>query len=68
MTALRQQYIDDLKLRNFSAGTIKVYVHAVEKFARFLKRSPDDATVEDVSTVNGGLRKPPRGYWLSGGD
>ena len=48
MSALRQQYIDDLKLRNFSAGTIKVYVHAVERFARFLKRSPDDSTVEDV--------------------
>ena len=48
MTALRQQYIDDLKLRNFSAGTIKVYVHAVERFSRFLKRSPGDATVEDV--------------------
>ena len=48
MTPLRQQYIDDLKLRNFSAGTIKVYVHAVERFARFLKRSPEDATVEDV--------------------
>ena len=48
MTPLRQQYIDDLKLRNFSAGTIKVYVHAVERFARFLKRSPDHATVEDV--------------------
>lgn len=48
MTPLRQQYIDDLKLRNFSAGTIKVYVHAVERFARFLKRSPCDATAEDV--------------------
>ena len=48
MTPLRQQYIDDLKLRNFSAGTIKVYVHAVERFARFLKRSPGDATAEDV--------------------
>ena len=48
MTALRQQYIDDLKLRNFSAGTIKVYVHAVERFSRFLKRSPGDAIVEDV--------------------
>jgi len=48
MTPLRQQYVDDLKLRNFSAGTIKVYVHAVERFARFLNCSPDHATVEDV--------------------
>ena len=48
MSALRQQYVDDLKLRNFSSGTIKVYVHAVERFSRFLKRSPSDATAEDV--------------------
>ena len=48
MTPLRQRFIDDLRLRNFSAGTIKVYVHAVERFARFLNRSPADATAEDV--------------------
>ena len=48
MTPLRQQYVDDLKLRNFSAGTIKVYVHAVELFARFLGRPPVEATGEDV--------------------
>jgi integrase/recombinase XerD len=48
MTPLRQRYIDDLRLKNFSSMTIKVYVHAVEKFARFLGRSPDKATAEDV--------------------
>ena len=48
MTPLKKQYVDDLKLRNFSTSTIKVYVHAVERFARFFKRTPDEATVEDV--------------------
>lgn len=48
MTPLRRRYIDDLRLRNFSEGTIKRYVYAVEKFARFLNRSPVDATAEDV--------------------
>ncbi len=62
MTPLRQQYIDDLKLRNFSAGTIKVYVHAVERFARFLERSPGDATAEDikrflVAEINRGMSR-----------
>jgi site-specific recombinase XerD len=48
MTRLRQRFIDDLRLKNFSESTIKVYVQAVEKFARFLGRSPDDSTAEDV--------------------
>ena len=48
MTPLRQRFIDDLRLKNFSDGTIKVYVHAVEKFSRFLGRSPDESTAEDV--------------------
>ena len=48
MTPLRQRFIDDLRLKNFSDGTIKVYVHAVEKFSLFLGRSPDESTAEDV--------------------
>ena len=48
MTPLRQRFIDDLRLKNFSESTIKVYVHAVEKFARFLGRSPDESTAQDV--------------------
>ncbi len=48
MTPLRQRYIDDLRLKNFSPGTIKVYVHAVAKFARHFGCSPDTLTAEDV--------------------
>ena len=48
MTPLRQRFIDDLRLKNFSDSTIKVYVQAVEKFAKFLGRSPDESTAEDV--------------------
>ncbi len=48
MTPLRQRFIDDLRLKNFADSTIKVYVQAVEKFARFLGRSPDKSTAQDV--------------------
>ena len=48
MTPLRQRYIEDLCLKNFSSKTIKVYVHAVAKFARHFGRSPDQLSQEDV--------------------
>jgi integrase/recombinase XerD len=48
MTPLRQRYIEDLRLKNFSPKTIKVYVHAVAKFARHFGRSPDQLSQEDV--------------------
>ena len=48
MTPLRQRYIEDLRLKNFSPGTIKVYVFAVAKFARHFGRSPDTLSGEDV--------------------
>jgi len=48
MNPLRQRYIDDLRLKNFSPGTIKVYVHAVAKFARHFGQPPDTLSGEDV--------------------
>jgi len=48
MTPLRQRYIEDLRLKNFSPKTIKVYVHAVAKFAKHFARSPDQLNQEDV--------------------
>jgi site-specific recombinase XerD len=48
MTPLRQRYIEDLRLKNFSPKTIKVYVHAVAKFARHFGRSPEQLSQEDV--------------------
>lgn len=48
MTPLRKRYIDDLRLKNFSSKTIKVYVHAVAKFARHFGRSPDQLSQQDI--------------------
>jgi site-specific recombinase XerD len=48
VTPLRQRYIEDLRLKNFSPGTIKQYVLAVAGFARFHGCSPEKLTREDV--------------------
>ena len=48
MTPLRQRYIDDLRLKNFSPSTIQVYVHTVAKFAQHFGRSPDTLSREEV--------------------
>ena len=41
MTALRQRYIADLRLRNKSPRTIETYVLRVSLFARHFERSPE---------------------------
>lgn len=48
MTPLRQRYIDNLRLKNFSPKTIKVYVAAVAKYARHFGRSPEELNQQDV--------------------
>lgn len=41
MTTLRQRLIDDLKVRNRSAHTIKAYVACIANFARYFGKSPE---------------------------
>jgi hypothetical protein len=45
---LRQRMIDDMRMRQLAPRTQDIYLHIVREFARFLGRSPDTATVEDL--------------------
>lgn len=48
MTPLRQRFVDDLRLRNYSPRTIEAYVAGVARLAKFRRRSPDQLGPDDV--------------------
>lgn len=48
MTPLRQRFIDDLRLRNYSPRTIATYVTGVVRVARHFHRSPDLLGPDDI--------------------
>ena len=48
MTQLRQRMLDDMKLRNLSPLTQRLYVAHVARFAAFHRRSPDELGAEHV--------------------
>jgi len=45
---LRRRMLEDMAVRQFGAKTKHDYIRHIESFARFLGRSPDTATAEDV--------------------
>jgi len=47
-SALRRRLIDDMTLRRFGEKTQHDYIRAVVNLARFIGRSPDSATNEDL--------------------
>lgn len=48
ISPLRQRMIEDMSMRKLSPGTQTGYIRAVKTLARFLGRSPDTATDEDL--------------------
>ncbi len=48
VSPLRQRMLDDMRMRKFGEKTQSDYLRAVRNFAKYLGRSPDAATVEDL--------------------
>ena len=48
MSPLRQRFIDDLRLRNYSPRTVETYVTGVVRLARHFNRSPDLLGPDDI--------------------
>ena len=48
LTPLRQRMIDDMRMRKLSPKTQASYIRVVKRFAGYLGRSPDTASVEDL--------------------
>lgn len=48
MTLLRQRMIDEMRLRNFAAGTQHNYLHHIEGLANYFKLSPDKLDLEAI--------------------
>lgn len=48
MTELRERFIQDLQLRNFSERTVQAYVRAVRQLAEHFNKAPDTITEQEL--------------------
>jgi integrase/recombinase XerD len=48
ITPLRQRMIEDMSARKLCAGTQRGHILSCKRFAAFIKRSPDTATLDDI--------------------
>jgi integrase/recombinase XerD len=63
MTPLRQRFLDDLRLRNYSPRTLDCYVAAVAQFARHCGRSPELLGAEDIRQYQLHLLQEQHASW-----
>ena len=46
--ALRQRFLEDMQIKGLQPNTQTMYLRGMRDFTRFLGRSPDTATLEDL--------------------
>ena len=65
MTPLRQRMLEDLQLRNYSAHTMRAYLHCVADFAKHFGTSPEHLGPEQVRTYQLFLVQEKQVAWPS---
>jgi site-specific recombinase XerD len=63
MTPLRQRFLDDLRLRNYSPRTQQTYLRHLVHFSRHFGRSPEQLGPEDIRAYQLHLRDQRRASW-----
>ena len=65
MTQLRQRMLDELQRRNYSAGTVRLYLHHVAAYAQHFHRSPDQLGAEEIRQYQLFLIREKKLAWSS---
>ena len=60
---LRTRMIEDLRIRNYSEKTVKVYVRCVALFAKYFRRSPEELGADEVRKYQRYLVEEKKASW-----
>jgi site-specific recombinase XerD len=63
MTPLRQRFLDDLQLRNYSPRTQQTYLRHIVHFSKHFGRSPDQLGPEEIRAYQLYLRNDHQASW-----